>query len=97
MWIAPRDAVRFEFFPVGMLLFGAVGAAALGRAGIIHFRSILLALAYGMGIITAVSIFSPQIPRVNDYRCGYALLCAPSSPLRRTAPDASADPSGPRS
>ena len=81
MWIAPRDAVRFEFFPVGMLLFGAVGAAALGRAGIIHFRSILLALAYGMGIITAVSIFSPQIPgsTTTDADMRYYVLLIPLS------------------
>jgi len=62
MFMVPRDAVRFEFFPVGMLLFAAGGAVMLGKAGFIHLRSILLALAYGMGIVTAISIFSPQIP-----------------------------------
>jgi len=60
MFMVPRDAVRFEFFPVGMLLFAAGGAVVLGRAGFIHLRSILLALAYGAGIITAVSLVSPQ-------------------------------------
>ncbi|MCZ6673053.1 MAG: hypothetical protein O7C75_08945 [Verrucomicrobia bacterium] len=67
MFMVPRDAVRFEFFPVGMLLFAAGGAVVLGRAGITHLRDILLALAYGMGIITAVSIFSPQIPGTTTF------------------------------
>ena len=62
MFMVPRDAVRFEFFPVGMLLFAAGGAVVLGRARMTHLRSILLALAYGMGIVTTISIFSPQIP-----------------------------------
>ena len=62
MFMAPRDAVRFEFFPVGMLLFAAAGGVVLGRRGISHLRSILLALAYGLGIIIAVSLFSQQTP-----------------------------------
>ncbi len=60
MFMVPRDASRFEFFPVGMLLFGAVGAAALGKAGITHLRGLLLALAYSGGIVTAISLVSPQ-------------------------------------
>ena len=63
MIMVPRDASRFEFFPVGMLLFGAVGAAALGKAGITHLRGLLLALAYGGGIVTAISLVSPQTRR----------------------------------
>jgi hypothetical protein len=62
MFMVPRDASRFEFFPVGMLLFGAAGAAALGKAGMTHLRGLLLALAYAGGIITAISLLSPQMP-----------------------------------
>ena len=81
MWMAPRDAVRFEFFPVGMLLFAAGGAVVLGRARITHLRSILLALAYGMGIITAVSVVSPQIPgsTTTDADMRYYVLLIPLS------------------
>jgi len=81
MFMVPRDAVRFEFFPVGMLLFAAGGAVVLGRARITHLRSILLVLAYGMGIITAVSIFSPQIPgsTTTDADMRYYVLLIPLS------------------
>ncbi len=81
MWIVPRDAVRFEFFPVGMLLFAAGGAVMLGKAGFIHLRSILLALAYGAGIITAVSLVSPQIleSTTTDADMRYYVLLIPLS------------------
>jgi hypothetical protein len=62
MFMVPRDTVRFEFFPVGMLLFAAGGAVALGRAGTTILRDIFLVLAYGAGVITAVSLVSLQKP-----------------------------------
>ena len=62
LFMVPRDMARFEFFPVGMLLFAAGGAWALGRAGITHLRDIFLVLAYGAGVVTAVSLVSLQKP-----------------------------------
>ncbi|MCZ6485556.1 MAG: glycosyltransferase family 39 protein [Acidobacteria bacterium] len=81
MFMVPRDAVRFEFFPVGMLFFGAVGAALLGRAEVNHLKSILLTLAYGMGIIVAVSLVSLQTPdsTASDTDMRYYVLLIPLS------------------
>ena len=62
LFMVPRDMARFEFFPVGMLLFAAGGVWALGRAGTTHLRDIFLVLAYGAGVITAVSLVSLQKP-----------------------------------
>ncbi len=77
--MVPRDASRFEFFPIGMLLFGAAAAAALGKTGITHLRGLLLALAYAGGIITAISLVSPQIPRSTgiDADMRYYVLLIP--------------------
>ncbi len=62
LFMVPRDTARFEFFPVGMLLFAAGGAVALGRASMSHLRDIFLVLAYGAGVIAAVSLVSLQNP-----------------------------------
>lgn len=79
MVMVPRDASRFEFFPIGMFLFGAAGAAALGKAGMTHLRGLLLALAYGGGIIAAISLVSPQIPlsTSTDADMRYYILLIP--------------------
>ena len=79
MWMAPRDSIRFEFFPVGMLLFAAVGMLAASRSTSVYARNIGLALAYGLGCIVSVSFFSIQTPASTaiDADMRYYILLIP--------------------
>lgn len=62
MWMVPRDATRFEFFPVGMLFFALLGAAIVGKGAKAHVRNIGLTLVYALSVVMVVSFFSIHTP-----------------------------------
>ncbi|MDA2924105.1 glycosyltransferase family 39 protein, partial [Acidobacteria bacterium AH-259-L09] len=81
MWMVPRDAVRFEFFPVGMLIFAVAGLTILGKNGIVQLRNILLTAAYMLAVIIVISFLSPQPvwPWTSDADMRYYVLLIPLS------------------
>lgn len=81
MWMVPRDAVRFEFFPVGMLIFAVAGFTIVGKDGIVQLRNILLTAAYMLAVIIVISFLSPQPvwPWTSDADMRYYVLLIPLS------------------
>jgi 4-amino-4-deoxy-L-arabinose transferase-like glycosyltransferase len=60
LWMVPRDMARFEFVPIGVLLFWGAGMALLKKKSVGSSRRIGVVLFYMAMVVVAVSFISFQ-------------------------------------